>query len=244
MYMPKRLLKLLAPLALLSAVACGQTPSATEEARGFFEGVPLFAALTAALVVVSVLIVGGALAIDRFVRTRQALTDEPADEEEDEDEEEVVAGIGVGRAPVPRWLYGAYVVIPLFALLYVVTNIAPEVTVAEPEETPAPTGPQTEVTVVASGILFEQEEIHLLANSEITVTFDNQDAGVPHDLVFWVDEAAARSADEDGRLAGTNIFSGVDQQSFTWQSGGPTELYFNCTVHPASMVGTAFVEEG
>ncbi|MGH2759324.1 MAG: plastocyanin/azurin family copper-binding protein, partial [Actinomycetota bacterium] len=163
--------------------------------------------------------------------------------EEEEEKEEVVAGIGVGRAGVPRWLYGFYVLIPVFAFLYVLNNVALRPAAEEaPDETAAPRGPQTEWTIVASGIKFDAEQMAFPAGEEITVTFDNQDVGVPHDWTLWESEEAATANDEGAKIAGTNTFAGANEEDVTFTAPEPGEYYFNCTVHPPSMNGTAEVE--
>src|SRR5437870_1867475 len=111
-------------LFLLLAAGCGQTPDQTNKARGVLSGVNLVLGMTVVLIVLTVVFLVGVLASDRFVRTRRRLATAPAAEPvEEEDTDEVVAGITMGRAGVPKWLYGAYVLIPLFAFGYVFSNV-------------------------------------------------------------------------------------------------------------------------
>lgn len=238
----------LAPAGLVLLVtACGQNPESTERARGIFTGPNLVVALTIAFVVVSGLVLVAAIGIDRFVRTRRQLeTAAPEPEEAEEEEEEVVAGIGVGRAGVPKWLYGFYVLIPLFAFLYVVNNVALVPAAEEPaaEETPAPTGPQTEWTLVASGIVFDLDRLILPPETDVVVTFENRDAGVPHNFYIWPDEAAAQAADDAAAVYAGSLFNGVATRVEEFTSPAAGEYYFNCTVHPTSMFGTVEVVAG
>ncbi|MFN2616902.1 MAG: hypothetical protein ABR581_07225, partial [Thermoleophilaceae bacterium] len=102
-----RLLVAAMPLALLAG--CGQTPDQTQKARGVLSGVNLIAGMTVIVLVVAVAFIVGAVAFDRLVRTRRQLaTAPPAPPAEEEEQDEVVAGITVGRARVPRWLYACY----------------------------------------------------------------------------------------------------------------------------------------
>lgn len=223
-------------------VSCGQNPATTEEARGVLEGTNVVLALSVLFLVIAGALLAGVLGLDRFVRTRDALSEAPPAPVEEEDEDEVMAGIGVGRAGVPKWLYGFYVVIPVFAFMYVVNSVALSPPADEhPEETAAPTGPVTEITVVASGIAFELDTLTFPAETEVTVTMDNQDAGVPHDLTIWESEAAAQANDEAGKIAATNQVSGPNEAAVTFQTPGVGEYYFNCTIHPPSMAGTVEV---
>jgi plastocyanin len=184
--------------------------------------------------------------LERYIRTRRALAAAPpAPEEEEEEPEEVVAGIRVGRASVPRWLYGFYVLIPVFAFLYVVNNVALAPVAEEAgKETAAPTGPVTELTIVASGIKFDLETITFPAQTEVTVTFENRDAGVPHDFTVWRSEAAATAGDEAAKIAESSLITGVSETEVRFTTPDPGQYYFNCTVHPPSMFGTVEVVAG
>ncbi|MGH2760179.1 MAG: hypothetical protein ACRDKJ_11540, partial [Actinomycetota bacterium] len=114
-----RLLRSAVAGAALFAAACGQNPESTERARGVLTGPNLVLALSIIFIIVAGGLLVGAVGLDRFVRSRNQLAAAPPEAEEEEEKEEVVAGIGVGRAGVPRWLYGFYVLIPVFAFLYV-----------------------------------------------------------------------------------------------------------------------------
>lgn len=236
----------LAGLAV-AAAACGQNPETTERARGVLSGAPLVLALSIVFIVIAGGLLVGVIAIDRFVRSRRALESAPAEvsEEEEEEPEEVVAGIGVGSAGVPRWLYGFYVLIPIFAFMYVVNNVAlrPAAEV-KPEEPTRPSGPSAEWTIVASGIKFDLEQMVFPAAQPVTVTFENNDAGVPHNWTLWPDEAAAQGGDTSAALHAGSNFPGVStkEEKFTAPDAG--EYYYNCTVHPTSMFGTAEVVAG
>lgn len=230
--------------AALLAAACGQNPAATEKARGVLEGPNIVLALSVIFIVLAGGLLVGFVGVDRLVRTRRQLEAAPLVEEEEETDE-VVAGITVGRAGVPRWLYGFYVLIPAFAFLYVVNNVALRPAAEEqPEETTQPSGPSAEWTIVASGITFDLETLIVPADTDVTVTFDNQDAGVPHDFTVWQNEAAATANDTGQQLVKSNQITGGAETQVTFPSGGTGELYFNCTIHPTSMLGTVEVVAG
>lgn len=225
----------------LAAAACGQNPETTEKARGILEGPNIVLALSVVFLVVAGGLIVAVIGLDRLVRSRRALEAAPPPEAVEE-EEEVVAGIGVGRAPVPRWLYGFYVLIPAFAFLYVVNNVALRPAAEEkPEESAEPTGPQDEWTIVASGIKFDKDTLTVPAETEVTVTFDNQDTGVPHDFTVWETEAAATANDTSKQLVKSNQIAGGAEDEVSFNSDGAGELYFNCTIHPTSMFGTVEV---
>lgn len=237
-----RPIRRLAPATLLLFIgACSTVPEETEKARGVLSGQNLVLALSVLVVVAAIGLVLGAVTLDRMVRTRRQLTEGPpvVEEEEVEPEDEVVAGIGVGRAAVPRWLYGAYALIPVFAFAYIFTNIAPEPAAEAPAETPA-AGPCEECEIAASGIKFDKDALEVAAESEITVTFNNNDNGIPHD--FSVYDAEEPSGEP---LEKTPVITGTDtaEMSFTSAPAGET-WSFNCTIHPGSMIGTIDSVEG
>src|SRR5712692_5996268 len=118
-----RALRFVLGTCALALAACGETPKTTEQARGVLSGANIVLAMTIVLIVLSGALVVGAVGLDRIMKARKALAEAPATPDIPEEEDpEVVAGIGVGKAPVPRWLYAFYVVIPLFALLYVLNG--------------------------------------------------------------------------------------------------------------------------
>ena len=231
-----RALRLGAPAGFLYLAACTTVPEETEKARGVLTGVNLVLALSVIVVVVAVGLIAMALMVDRAVRSRKALAEGQPAEEEVEPEDEVVAGIGVGRAAPPRWLYGVYVLIPVFAFAYVFANISPPPSAEEPAETAAPAGPCTECEIAAAQIAFDKSVLEVLAESDITVAFANNDAGVPHDFTVW--EAKADADASSGQVATTGtVAGGADGNAeFTSPAAGET-WYFNCTIHPASMFG-------
>lgn len=230
-----------------AAAACGQNPDTTEQARGVLTGPNLVLALSIVFIVVAGGLLVGAIGIDRYLQSRRALEAAPPEgaEEEEEAKEEVVAGIAVGLAGVPRWLYGFYVLIPVFAFMYVVNNVALRPAPDEkPGETKAPTGPSVEWTVVASGIKFDLDLVIFPAGEPVTVTFENNDAGVPHNFVVWPDEAAAQGGNTGQALHAGSTFPGVATRVEKFTAPDAGEYYFNCAVHPTSMFGTVEVVGG
>jgi plastocyanin len=227
-----------AVLLLAFAAACGQTPDTTQKARGVLSGGNFFLVMTIVLVVVAGAAVVGALALDRFVRTRKRLAETPVAPPEEEETDEVVAGITVGRAGVPKWLYAAYVIIPLFAIGYVFNSVtlAPK-PVKKKAHVTAPAGPLTKATVVAQGIKFDVKELDLKASSPVTITIDNKDTGVPHTFTIWKSQADAQNNNNAAKIEDTGPFTDQKVVNVTTPAAGTT-WYFNCTIHPTSMFGT------
>jgi hypothetical protein len=224
-------LRWVAPAALLVVSACGGTPEETEKARGVLGGVPLVLAMSVLFIVGALLIVGGAVALDRMVRSRRRL-DDAQPESEEEEKDEVVAGITVGRAPVPRWLYAAYVLIPIFAFAYVFSNVAVKPASAEKTPAPAPSGPCTKCEIIAQGIKFDKDKLEVAGGKPVSVAFDNKDSGIPHTFTVWKTEADATGGGKP--VADTGAFAGVATKNVTFTAPpAGTTWYFDCTVHPA-----------
>lgn len=240
-----RRFRLVFAAAVLSVVtACGQTPDTTQKARGVLKGVNLVLGMTILLVVLTVVVLVGAVAFDRFVTSRKRLAAaDTAPVVEEEPQDEVVAGIAVGRAGVPRWLYAFYVLIPLFAITYVFSNVSIASHPAKPhKKVTAPAGPLTKATVVAAGIKFDVKELTLKANSPITIDLNNKDTGVPHTFTVWKSQADATANNASAKIADTGPFNGTKTLNFNTQA--PATWFFNCTIHPTSMFGTIKVAEG
>lgn len=232
-----RRLRWLPVAAMLVFAACSEVPEEAEQARGVLGGGNVVLGLTIVAVVVALLLIGGAIALDRFVTSRAIL--ETADEVEEEPDEEVVAGITVRRGSVPKWLYGFYVLIPLFAMLYVFNSGALEVestATAPPAATEAPSGPSNRIEIAARNIQFDKDSLEILANTEISVVFENQEA-VPHNFAIYETEAATQ------QVFATEILNTPGEAEGTFTSPGPGTLFFRCDVHP-TMSGDVIVSEG
>lgn len=231
-----------APALLFALAGCGQTPDETEKARGVLAGVPFVLAMSVIFVVLMAGAIGAAVVLDRAVRMRGRLAEAPPPAEPEEEPDEIVAGITIRRAPVPRWLYGAYVLIPVFAMAYVLSNVAVAPAPDAAEETPAAEqGPCTDCTVIAQQIKFTISELEVVAGEEITVTFDNEDSpGVPHDFTVWEDKAAADAAGDSVATTGQIAAGNQGETSFN----ADEVTFYNCTIHPASMFGDIVAAEG
>jgi plastocyanin len=96
-----------------------------------------------------------------------------------------------------------------------------------------PTGGVT-TTVTASGLAFDTQTITLPANKATTLTFDNQDAGVPHDIAIFPDASATNP------LFTGDIVVGVKSVDYQIPALKPGSYYFHCDVHP-DMNGTVTV---
>jgi len=119
-----------------------------------------------------------------------------------------------------------------------VPTTAPAPPVAAPAPAPAP----LQLSITSPGtppLSFDTTTLTATAGASVTVTFNNNEAGVPHD--WHVFNGPTSSA---GTLASTQIITGPgtsDSVTFT----APTQTgnyFFWCDVHPTIMTGTFIVQ--
>ncbi|HXF50194.1 MAG TPA: cupredoxin domain-containing protein [Dehalococcoidia bacterium] len=113
--------------------------------------------------------------------------------------------------------------------------------------TPAPAGPTPtpaaqveEITIVAKNILFDLDEIRVKAGSQVKLTVDNQDGGVPHNWALYESESAATAG--QAPIVATPLETGPVKQELVFDAPDPGEYFFRCDVHPTTMTGTFIVE--
>jgi plastocyanin len=98
---------------------------------------------------------------------------------------------------------------------------------------PAPaasTDPNAEVvTITASGVAFDPTEVTAPAGAAFTLSFDNQDAGIPHDV---------QVKDASGAVVfKTDVFPGAAKRDYPVPALAAGAYPFVCSVHP-NMTGT------
>jgi plastocyanin len=89
-------------------------------------------------------------------------------------------------------------------------------------------------TVTAKSLAFDTNEIDLPAGQATTLTFNNQDAGVPHNIAIYTDSSKSKA------LFQGEQFPGVASQPYDIPALDPGTYYFQCDVHN-TMNGTVVV---
>ncbi|MHB8683274.1 MAG: cupredoxin domain-containing protein [Dehalococcoidia bacterium] len=87
-------------------------------------------------------------------------------------------------------------------------------------------------TLVAHDVTFAPASLSAAAGVALTITLDNQDAGVQHDLVIFNPQGAV--------AAETALTTGPAAASVTF-TPGPGTYAFKCSVHPQQMNGVLIV---
>jgi len=109
----------------------------------------------------------------------------------------------------------------------------PPVTDAGSVGEPDAGGPVTSATIVGKNIAFDVDALTVPAGQEVTLTFDNQDTSIPHNLHV--------QAGAEGDFK-TEIVDGPVLQTLTFEIATSGSYTFVCDVHPDLMVGTLIVE--
>ena len=99
----------------------------------------------------------------------------------------------------------------------------------------APGGPGDTLKITAQNITFVETDLPVKAGAPFRIEFDNQDAGVPHNVAIHL-----------GSPTGTEVFKGaifpgVATQTYDVQALDAGAYAFVCTVHP-TMTGTLTVQ--
>ena len=90
------------------------------------------------------------------------------------------------------------------------------------------------VTVTAQNVAFGTDTIELPADTESTITFDNEDAGVQHNIAIFTDDSLSEN------LFRGDVITGSDTIDYPIPPLEAGEYYFHCDVHP-DMNGTVVV---
>lgn len=102
--------------------------------------------------------------------------------------------------------------------------------------TTAPQGANAvSITVVGKNVAFDETSLTAGVGQTVNITFDNQDAGVPHNIHFYSDAGYTQTVDN----AQTSLQAGPVKQTVSFASPSqPGKYYFRCDVHPDQMKGT------
>jgi plastocyanin len=138
--------------------------------------------------------------------------------------------VGCTAQATPGWTYGP--------------TIPPPRPVGSPVSSPgqatpgAGQSPSTSPTIdiTAKNIAFEESQVAAPANVPLTIHFDNEDAGVPHDVAIYQGSA------EGKQVFLGNIVTGVTSTDYHVPNLAPGTYTLICTVHPSQMTATLTVK--
>ncbi len=93
----------------------------------------------------------------------------------------------------------------------------------------------TEVQLTAKNDKFDKSTLVIQAGQQITLTLDNQDGSVLHNVSIYTDKTASDS------IYKGDFVKGVKTQDYTFTAPAPGVYYFRCDAHPDTMRGTLVV---
>jgi plastocyanin len=85
------------------------------------------------------------------------------------------------------------------------------------------------LTISAINTKFSPTSGMITVGGQVTITFNNQDNGVSHDIIFYAPGGA--------EIAGSDIIVGPSSAIVTFTPDAPGTYAFKCSVHPRDMTG-------
>jgi hypothetical protein len=96
-------------------------------------------------------------------------------------------------------------------------------------------GPSTatgQITLAARNLAFDKRTLAAPANRQVTLRFDNQDAGQLHNFALYTDNRAST------RIFVSEFTTGPATRDFSFTSPAPGNYFYRCDTHPDQMTGT------
>lgn len=122
----------------------------------------------------------------------------------------------------------------LLAILYFMI-FKPALGLSPAASAPPPSSGGSAVSISAKGVAFDTARLSAPAGTAFAIRFDNQDAGVPHNVSVYTDASAATV------LLRGQIVTGPKVVTYRVKALSAGSYFFRCDVHPAQMTGTLVV---
>jgi plastocyanin len=101
------------------------------------------------------------------------------------------------------------------------------------ELTPGP--PTTDLHLIARNLKFDKKAMAVPANSEVSLTFANQDSGTLHNVGIYRDKSAKE------KVFVSELITGKKTEVYSFRTPAAGQYYFRCDAH-TDMNGMLFVE--
>ncbi len=98
----------------------------------------------------------------------------------------------------------------------------------------------TDLHLTAKNTAFDTKCLAAPANQSFTIDFDNQDAGVPHNVEIYTDQNATKRL--GGATGATDTITGPATTAYHVGALPAGTYFFRCDVHPTAMFGTFVVK--
>ena len=144
------------------------------------------------------------------------------------------------------WLLPVAVVVAALLAQTSITSCSPSETTSTPSSTTPATTPQTStqptgatvtVNLAAKNMAFDKKTLTVPAGALVTIEFDNQDSGIPHNFALYQDSSASQTIFKGETINGPKKTT----YRFTAPSK-PGTYFFRCDVHPVQMTGDLVVQ--
>lgn len=117
---------------------------------------------------------------------------------------------------------------------------APAVTSAPPTSPPGPPPPPcspsgTQLQISAQSLSFDKDCLAAPADTAVSLVFDNQAAGIPHNVEIF--ETAAAQKRLGGATDAGDFITGPKQVTYQIPALPAGTYFFRCDLHPAQMTG-------
>src|SRR6266511_3527591 len=89
------------------------------------------------------------------------------------------------------------------------------------------------ISLTAKGLAFDKTKLSVPAGNPFAIAFDNQDAGIQHDVQIFDNEGFTGTP-----LLNGEIVTGPAKVTYEAPALDPGTYFFHCSVHPAQMHGT------
>jgi plastocyanin len=94
------------------------------------------------------------------------------------------------------------------------------------------------IALVAQGMAFNVSTITVSAGAAVTINFNNQDSGIPHNFSLYTNSSASPPALFQGQ-----IITGPATMTYTFTAPAqPGTYFFRCDIHPTTMTGSFVVQ--
>jgi plastocyanin len=100
-------------------------------------------------------------------------------------------------------------------------------------------GPAVTISLAAKGIAFDKTNLSVPAGKPFAIAFDNEDAGIQHDVQIFDNEGFTGTP-----LLNGEIVTGPAKVTYEAPSLEAGTYFFHCSVHPAQMQGTILATAG
>ena len=89
------------------------------------------------------------------------------------------------------------------------------------------------ISISAKNIAFDTKNITVPAGADVTVIFDNQDSGIPHNFAVYTTPAAT------SLIFRGDVVTGPKTIPYNFMAPTtPGTYFFRCDIHPTIMTGT------